>query len=101
MWEKCASRSGRGRKMGGVSHFVRGDRRNGDPVGVYDLQKIAREPLGFAASGIGRSSASVPFIARAGRHSGPAYLPAVAGNIDLTILNFEMSTVASICKKIA
>src|SRR4029453_7137163 len=34
-------------------------------------------------------------------HSGPAYLPAVAGNIDLTILNFEMSTVASMCRKMA
>src|SRR5207244_12567675 len=34
-------------------------------------------------------------------HSGPAYVPAVAGNIDLTILSFEMSTVASMCQKIA
>jgi hypothetical protein len=34
-------------------------------------------------------------------HSGPAYFPAVAGNIDLTIFIFEMSTVASMCKKMA
>ena len=33
--------------------------------------------------------------------SGPAYFPAVAGNIDLMILNFEMSAVASMCRKIA
>src|SRR5262249_61494389 len=53
------------------------------PAGDYDLRRIAAEPAGRA------------------HHSGPAYLPAVAGNIDLTILNFEISTVASICKKIA
>ena len=34
-------------------------------------------------------------------HSGPAYFPAVAGNIDLTIFIFEMSTVASMCRKTA
>src|SRR5262249_39777049 len=34
-------------------------------------------------------------------HSGPAYVPAVAGNIALTILSFEMSTVASMCRKMA
>src|SRR5262249_166016 len=33
--------------------------------------------------------------------SGPAYLPAVCGNIALTILNFETSTVPSMCGKIA
>src|SRR5262249_59805280 len=31
-------------------------------------------------------------------YSGPAYFPAVSGNIDLTILNREMSTVASMCR---
>src|SRR3972149_4591466 len=31
-------------------------------------------------------------------HSGPAYLPAVCGNMDLMILNFEISTVASMCR---
>src|SRR5262249_57907534 len=34
-------------------------------------------------------------------YSGPAYLPAVSGNIDLTIFIFEMSAVASMCKKMA
>ena len=33
--------------------------------------------------------------------SRPAYLPAVCGNSDLMILNLEMSTVASMCRKIA
>src|SRR5262249_30357436 len=33
--------------------------------------------------------------------SGPAYLPAVCGNIDLTIFMREMSVVASMCRKIA
>src|SRR5215467_7415015 len=34
-------------------------------------------------------------------HSGPAYLPALCGNIDLTIFILEISTVASMCRKIA
>src|SRR5262249_7829037 len=33
--------------------------------------------------------------------SGPAYLPAVAGKSNFTILNLEMSTVASMCMKMA
>ena len=40
------------------------------------------------------------FALRVMRHSGPAYFPAVCGNMFLTILNFEMSTVASMCMKI-
>ncbi len=31
-------------------------------------------------------------------HSGPAYAPAVSGNIALTILKAEMSAVASMCR---
>jgi hypothetical protein len=34
-------------------------------------------------------------------YSGPAYLPALCGNIDFTILKREMSTVASMWRKIA
>jgi hypothetical protein len=34
-------------------------------------------------------------------YSGPAYFPAVWGNIDLTIFIREMSVVASMCRKIA
>src|SRR6266436_1193503 len=52
----------------------------------------------------GRGFRCTAFGARADKparyHSGPAYAPAVAGNIDLTILSFEMSTVASMCRNI-
>ena len=61
-------------------------------LGVVPSIAAARRP--------GDRADRLPLRACGDAHSGPAYFPAVCGNMFLMILNFEMSTVASMCMKI-